>query len=270
MTMNRTLSLLQILTAPFVLAQSPYKDQATSTFSMTQKGPSKVVQISNVSYELTGKLVLRKTTKTKYTLDEIDVDAVTEVSAWPIGTPFTQKPIYTIREQGVDPAKIGDELIQISRGLEDVEWWSLYSLATGAHLFDTYTPLEQFSISRENLIRRFAGLDVPTDDIKDARLKDPKAVAVVTYASADRVIREALITADDPKQAVLLRSLADSNRRVEPIEQDSAVHALRITIRQNYPSPPNPVSITIPIANDDLDLTKAQLPAKMHVTAFKR
>src|SRR5215472_10180792 len=268
--MNRTLCLLASLAAPYVLAQNPYKEQSSSTFSMTTKGPSKIVQISNVSYELTGKLVLRKTTKTKYTLDEIDVDAVTEVSAWPIGTPFTQKPTYTIREQGVDPTKIGDELIQLSRGLEDVEWWSEYSLATGAHLFDTYTPLQQFSISREELIRRFAGLDVPTDDVKDPRLKDPKAVAVVTYASADKVIREALITADDPKQAVLLRSLADSNRRVDAVEQDSAVRALRIVIRQNFPSPPNPVTVTIPITNDDLDLAKAQLPPKMHATVFKR
>ncbi len=252
------------------MAQNPYKDQSASTYTLTTKGPTKIVQISNVSYELTGKMVLRKTTKTKYTLDEIDVDAVTEVSAWPIGTPFNQKPTYTIREQGVDPTKIGDELIELSRGLEDVQWWSEYSLASGAHLFDTYTLLQKFSIARDTLKMRFAGVEVPVDDIKDARLKDPKAVAIVTYSSPDKVIREALITADDPKQAVLLRSLADSEHRLETIEQDATVRSLRLTIRQNFPSPPNPVSITIPIANDDLDLAKAQAPAKLHVTAFKR
>ena len=48
---------------------------------------------------------------------------------------------------------------------------------------------------------RYLGLDAPGDDTKDARFKEPHFVAVVGYASASKVIREAIITCDDPKQA---------------------------------------------------------------------
>ena len=49
------------------------------------------------------------------------------------------------------------EVLQISRGLEEVEWWSIYKLANGEHLFDTYTPLLKFSISRETVAEAICG-----------------------------------------------------------------------------------------------------------------
>jgi 2-phospho-L-lactate guanylyltransferase (CobY/MobA/RfbA family) len=91
-------------------------------------------------------------------------------------------------------------------------------------------------------------------------------VAVLTYASAERVIREALITCDDAKQAQLLRSYADSERTVT--REPSG--AIKISISQSYPSPPNTIAITIPVAKDDLDVTHAQAPARIHVAAWKR
>ena len=93
-------------------------------------------------------------------------------------------------------------------------------------------------------------------------------MGVLTYASAERVMREALITSDDPKQAQMLRSFADANRRVAFVE--TPARALKISISQNYPSAPATISLTIPIVNDDLDLTGAQLPAQLHITAWKR
>src|SRR5205814_650452 len=134
---------------------------------------------------------------------------------------------------------VQSEILQVSRGLEDVEWWSLYKLGSGEHLFDTYVPLTKFSISREVRTMRYAGLDVPPDNSSDARLKEPHVVGVLTYASATKVIREMLITADDPKQAQLLRSYNDSSHVVDSVERDGVVRSLRITIRQNFPSPPN-------------------------------
>jgi hypothetical protein len=56
----------------------------------------------------------------------------------------------------------------------------------------------------------------------------------------------------------------------EGVERDGVVRSLRITIRQNFPSAPNPVVVTIPLSGDDLDPAHAQLPPRLHVAAWKR
>ena len=81
-------------------------------------------------------------------------------------------------------------MIVIDRGLEEVEWWSVYRLGTGQHLFDTYVPLLGFSISSAEVDLRYIGLEVPPDNTPDPRLKRPDIVAVVTYASEARVKRK--------------------------------------------------------------------------------
>jgi hypothetical protein len=283
-----------LLLSPLVLAQGgqkaaqkaaskanakSYNGQSSSTFSVSTKDDAQTIEISNVTFEITNgatpglppaeRLVLRKTVHSKQITGDIGEEGSTTVEAWPIGTDFRQKPLYTLKTDGEDPMVVDGELLQVLRGLEEVPWWSLYKLGNGQHLFDTYVPLAKFSISRDTITMRYVGVEVPEDDVKDARLKDPHVVAVVTYASGAKVIREALITADDPKQAALLRSYADSTRLLEAVERDAVVQALRLTIRQNYPSPPNPVVMTIPLAGDDLDL-RAQMPAKLHIAAWKR
>ena len=93
-------------------------------------------------------------------------------------------------------------------------------------------------------------------------------VAVLTYASAERVLREALITSDDPKQAQSLRSFADASRSLTLVE--ASARALKISISQNYPSAPATVSLMVPIVRDDLDLAHAQLPAHLHTRTRMR
>lgn len=270
------LAALALAALPLLLAQKR-EAQSSSTFSFENKGDEKTVQIVNVVYEETGngipglpldqRLVLRKTTKTKHVVDDIGIEASTTVEAWPLGADLKQKPLYSLTVSGIDPVVNSDVLV-VSRGLEEDEWWSVYQLANGHHLFDTYVPLAPFSTSREILTLRFAGLVVATDDATDARLKDPHAIAVLTYASAERVIREALISSDDPKQAVMLRSLADSTRTLSAVGRPS--RGLTLNISQNYPSAPQTVTLTIPIARDDLDLAHVQAPARLHVTPWKR
>ena len=119
-----------------------------------------------------------------------------------------------MKVDGVDCKTVDGALLTVLRGLEDTEWWSVYKLGTGERLFDTYVPLLGFSIRRDIQTMRYAGFEVPEDDANDARLKEPHVVAVLTYASAERVLREALITSDDPKQAQTLRSFADASRSV--------------------------------------------------------
>jgi hypothetical protein len=114
-------------------------------------------------------------------------------------------------------------------------------------------------------------LDAPGDDTKDTRLKQPNVVAVLTYASEDHVIREALLTCDDPRKAALLRSYADTSRTLSLLEDPSQpTRTLKLYLSANYPSPPDPVGIRIPVRNDDLDLTHAQLPPQMHLTPWRR
>jgi hypothetical protein len=112
---------------------------------------------------------------------------------------------------------------------------------------------------------RYAGLEVPPDDARDARLKDPRVVAVLEYASEDQVIREALITCDDPRRARLLRSYEDESREFAGTSQ-----GLTIAFSQNYPSPPDTVTVAVPILNDDLDLARAKLPSGLHIAAWAR
>ncbi|HVO98650.1 MAG TPA: hypothetical protein VMT15_11315 [Bryobacteraceae bacterium] len=253
----------------FFAAASALIAQPVSSYRYTAKGDERIVEITNVNYELVpADLVLRTTTNIKQNLGDIGVEALTTVEAWKLGVDLKTKPLYTVKSPGTDSRTVDGEVFAISAGVEEVEWWSVYSVATGAHLFDTYVPLASVNIDRASLTMRYIGLEVPEDDTKDARLKDPHVVAVVSYASSEKVIREALITCDDSKQAAQLRSFADESRTMNAgTELAPAVH---LSFSQNYPSPPATVSLTIPIAKDDLDLAHAQLPAKMHVAAWRR
>jgi len=266
-------------------ARKPFESQSPSSIKFTSKDGEETVDIQNVSYEVTStyvsgrpndeRLVLRKTIRSKYVVDDIGTDATVTIEAWPLGVDLKQKPLYTISYSGLDGERIEQELFVGSRGTEEVDWWSVYKLGNGQHLFDTYVPLLKFSISREIATERYVGLEVPPDDTKDVRLKEPHVIGVLTYASRDRVMREALLTCDDPKQAQLLRSFADVKRELSLVEgpyQKGAepTRAIKLLFTQNYPSPPSPVSAMIPVIKDDLDLAHAQLPPKVHITAWKR
>jgi hypothetical protein len=264
------------LLAVLVRAQQrpPLHAQSASTidFSSAADG-SETVDIRNISHEVTGtqvpgrppgeRLLLRKTTHSKQVLGDIGLEATVTLEAWRLGEDPRQKPLYTLTVAGEDARTIDNAPLAVSRGLEETEWWSVYKLGSGQHLFDTYVPLLSFSISRETVTTRYVGLEVPPDDTKDARLKQPNVVGVLIYASEDRLIREALVTCDDPKQAQLLRSYADTTRAVSWTEG-----ALKLSFSQNYPSPPNTVELRIPVRRDDLDLTHTQLPPRMHVTPY--
>jgi hypothetical protein len=276
----RCVAILPLITG-FALAQAHQPFQSQSPASVVygvNKDGQQTVEITNVAYEVTStgvpgrpqneRLLLHTITRTKQVVDEIGMDASTTVEAWPLGVDPKQKPIYTLKTAGVDSKTVDGALLVLLRGLEDTEWWSVYKLGTGERLFDTYVPLLSFSIRRDIQTMRYVGLEDPPDDAADTRLKEPHVVGVLTYASAEHVLREALITSDDPKQSQILRSFADASRSVTLLE--TPARALKISVSQNYPSAPATVSITVPIVRDDLDLAHAQLPAHLHIAAFKR
>jgi hypothetical protein len=256
--------------------------ESTSSINVTTAADGEqTVEIRNVSYEVSGtavpgrpadeRLLLRDTTRSKQVVGDIGMESTVTLEAWPLGQDLRQKPLYSLTVTGADGHAVDNALFVVLRGLDETEWWSAYKLGSGQHLFDTYVPLVSFSISRETVTTRYVGLDAPGDDVKDARLKQPNVVAVITYASEDHVIREALLTCDDPQKATLLRSFADTTRTLSVLEDPSQpTRTLRLYFSVNYPSPPAPVEIRIPVRNDDLDLAHAQLPPRMHLSAWKR
>jgi hypothetical protein len=260
---------------PPVAAAKPLGVQSYSTYSQTEKNGQITVEIRNVTYHVSGqgvpgrpageRLLLRKSTRERHVLDEIGVLATVTLEAWPLGVDPKQKPLYSATITGDDAQVVEDAVWVVNRGLEDLQWWSVLKLATAQRLFDTYVPLLHFSISRETATERYIGLEVPPDDTRDARLKEPHTVAVLEYASEDQVIREALLTCDDPQRARLLRSYEDGSRVLAGTPQ-----GLTVSFSQNYPSPPDTVTVTVPILNDDLDLARAKLPSGLHIAAWKR
>lgn len=258
---------------------APMHAQSSSTVSLKDQGDEQTLEINNVTYEVTGdfvpsrprdeRLLLRKTTASKSVLGDIGQDANTTLEAWPLGVDLKQKPVYTLKVVGTGGATLDNALFVADRGLEEVAWWSVYRLGTGQHLFDTYVPLISFSISREVVESRYVGLEVPPDNASDARLTRPNVIAVLTYASQERVKREALLTCDDPREAILLRSYADATRTLS-LAEGTPPRALKLRFELNDPKPAPPINVMIPLAGDDLDLAHAQLPARLHLTAWKR
>jgi hypothetical protein len=263
-----------ILMASTIAAQA-FQAQSSSTITSNVKDGERTVEILNTTYDVTAEgipgrppnehLVLKKTVHIKSVIGEIGEEASVRIEAWPLSADLKQKPLYSISVEGTDARVEDTSLIVISRGTEEVDWWSVYQLGSGRHLFDTSVPLVPFSSRRDLLTMRYAGIEVPEDDAKDARLRDPHVVGVLIYASAEKVIQEALVTCDDPKRAVILRSFADATRTMRWNDR-----SLSLSISQNYPSPPATVSITVPVAGDALDFPKVQAPAGIHVSAWKR
>jgi hypothetical protein len=272
------------------IVPEPFQNHSSSGIAYSVRDGAEIVEIQNTTYEVTGthvpgrppeeRLIVRKSLHSKEILDEVGMDATTTFEAWPLGADLQQKALYTLTLMGSDGRRVDNALLEVSRGLEEVEWWSVYKLGTGQHLFDTYVPLVRFSISRETPALRYVGLEVPPDDAADTRLRDPHVVAVLSYASADGLIREALLTCDDPKQAQALRSYADEERSVLMVEKfvsatrgrkgSEPSRSIRIYFRSSYPSPAATLEAVIPLSADDLDLSHARLPAHLHLAAWQR
>jgi hypothetical protein len=281
-----------LLAIPALLAQpparkgadtrsKPFQAQSSSTISYSGgKEGDQTVEITNVSYDVSGDsvpgrprgthLVLRTTTRSKWIVGDEGSDSTVTVETWPLGVDPKQKPLYTLTLPGIGARALDVGILLVDRSDGgDVSWWSVYKLGTGQHLFDTYVELLRFTVSRADETGRYPGLEVPPDDATDARLKEPHAVAVLAYASGEKVIREVLITCADTTRATLLRSYADTTRTITLVERPGG-REIRIAFEDNYPSPPNPTVLSIPIVKDDLDVAHAQLPPGLRVAAWKR
>ena len=260
-------------------AKKPFQAQGTSGIAYRVDKDEEIVETTNVAWQVTGtdipvrpkneRLVLRTTAKQAQVLGDIGTDATVTIEAWPMGADLHSKPLYSVTQTGLEAHTLENALLQFSRGTEEVEWWSLHQLGTGRHLFDTYVPPVNFSTSREFFISRYGALDVPPDDATDARLNEAHIVAVLVYASTEKVIREAMITADDVNRAKELRSYFDTRRTLTLRESPSLPPVLRLRFLSNDKVEKETL-VEVPITKDDLDLAAAKVPAGLHVKAWKR
>jgi hypothetical protein len=260
-------------------AKKPFQAQGTSGIAYRVDRDEEIVETTNVAWQVTGtdipvrpkneRLVLRTIAKQTQVLGDIGTDATVTIEAWPMGADLHSKPLYSVTQTGLEAHTLENALLQFSRGTEEVEWWSLHQLGTGRHLFDTYVPPVNFSTSREFFISRYGALDVPPDDATDARLNEAHIVAVLVYASTEKVIREAMITDDDVNRAKELRSYADTRRTLTLRESPSLPPVLRIRFVSNDKVEKETL-LEVPITRDDLDLAAAKVPAGLHVKAWKR
>jgi hypothetical protein len=268
-------------------ARRGFVAQSTSSVVYTSKDGVDTVETTNAGYEISGeglpgrppkqRLVLRKLRRLKQILGEKGVDAKVSVQAWPLGSSFRQKPVYSISLSGLDATAMDNAFLVVTRGTEEVDWWSVLRLGSGQHLFDTNVPLVRFSISDETQTLRYAGFEIPPGDTPDARLKQPDVIGVLIYASAEGVIREALLTCSDTRRARLLRSYWDGAREMSYVERRAgrrpgaaAFRGLRIAMRQTDLAEPSEDVVLIPIVNDDLDLSHVRVIGGVNAAAWKR
>jgi hypothetical protein len=260
------------------LAKIPFQAQSASTVSYTVAGDGETVEIHNVAWQYTGtqvpgrpadeRLLLRTTTHAKDSVGDIPEPGAVTLEAWPLGADPNEKPLYSVKVAADTAYTLDNCLWVIDRGYVDVPMWSIHRLGDGRHLFDTHVELVRFTVSRADGTPRYAGLDVPADDTPDPRLKDPHVVAVLVYAAEDRVLREALITNDQPAEARQMRSFSDETQQVTFIE--APARRLKIAFSHNYPDAPATVEASVPLVKDDLDVSHAQLPPGMHIAVWRR
>lgn len=178
------------------------------------------------------RLTLRRTESTERIPDEKGMEALTELAVSRNG-----RLLYSLKVEGFDGKPLDDTLYVIARGVEDVEWWSVYRLADGRQLFDTHVRPVRFAPGR------YAGFEVPEDG--DPRLRDAHLFGIVTIATAAGEVRRYPLRAKDERHAMRLRSYWDAQRK---LDFDSTRNALVLTIKGGEPD----YRLEIPVHDGDI------------------
>lgn len=129
---------------------------------------------------------------------------------------------------------------------------SVYNLANGEWLFDTDMPPATFLVEAEK--KRQVALSAAEDDMP------PLAVAAISYAAGQTVLRRVMMTVNDPARARLLRSSISMVRPVVRLE-DTTRRVLELGLPAGV--------VRIPIVGDDLDLAHAQTPLGVFLSDLK-
>jgi hypothetical protein len=206
--------------------------------------------------------------------------ATATVEAWPIGVDPNTKPLYAIKADFSPGAKIVDGVLLVfQHGFRDYSDWSVYRLEDGRYLFKTSVEMFNFRVlsgAPSMADERYVGFELPDENPPDPRLREPHVAGVLTYASADHVIREALLTSDDPDPVSKLDLVAglQSLSMIETLRPGNKGKDAFQTIRLDFDMEEDVHSkrrhMLVPIKGDDLDLAHAKLPPGVHITKWAR
>jgi hypothetical protein len=242
-------------------------DPEPSAVTVTRQDGQVTVNIRNVTHALTGdivsprgqreRLLLRLEATTTEVLGEKGVEGSVRLTALPL-TPDA-RPVFEIAEKGRNIAVDEEGLIAID--LDDCCSFErvYYSPWTGEPLFQASAPPAWVEIGKEFRTHRVAAFRAATDDLLGAGALPVTSVGVITYAAADRVIRQIVIEAPDETRARELRSIWDEQFALawvdaatgSPLPSDVAARpgtrpALRLLFVQAN------VDLRIPLIDDDL------------------
>lgn len=214
MRLGLTVAMLAML-ARSAMAADPQPSHVT----VTRENGQVTVRIHNVTHVLTGeivslrgyreRLVLGLKSVTTEVMGEKGIEGEVQAVAWALDAAPDAKPVFEIAAKGRDIRIDEDGLIAID--LDDCCSFerAYYSPMTGEQVFQASAPPAWVEIGKEFRTHRAGVFRAATDDLLAGAKLSPKAVGIVTYAAADRVIRQIVIEADDEQRARALRSLAD-------------------------------------------------------------
>lgn len=163
------------------------------------------------------------------------------VDAWPLDSADAVKaaPLYTLVTPGLGAMAGDDGTLVVDHGGRRSTW----SLSDGRWLYDADSAPAIFSAEGER--RRVVALSAAEDDLP------PGSIAVLTYASSQKVLKRVMVSASDPHRARMLRASVSMIRPVARFED--ATHR---TIDIGLPAG----MVRIPLDGDGLDLAHAQVP----------
>ncbi|WP_245651334.1 hypothetical protein [Paramagnetospirillum marisnigri] len=173
------------------------------------------------------------------------------LDAWPMAGPsdFRKGTAYTIRSPA-NAAYLGDDSLFWT---ERAGRKTAYSLSDGARLFDADLPLLQFVFEPE--LRRMAAVAVAEDEFT------ARGVAVISYAAPGRVLRRVVLVADDTFRANTLRATITATRLVSFTDDALGGRVIDLPLAAG--------SVRIPVTPQDMDLSRAKLPAGLRLVPIQ-
>ncbi|CAA7618891.1 conserved hypothetical protein [Candidatus Terasakiella magnetica] len=181
-----------------------------------------------------------------------DGDGRVRVDTWRMGSPtdLRQAPQYTIRAKA-NSAILGDDYMLWT---EHSGRRSAYSLATGLWLFDADLPVINFNIEAET--RRMAALSLADDEFSSRG-----GVVVISYAAPGRVLKRVILTASDPMRVNTLRASISVTRLVVYSDEATGGRVIELPLAAG--------PLRIPVRADDLDLSRAVVPAGLKLVPIQ-
>ncbi len=178
-------------------------------------------------------------------------DGRIRLDVWPVGSLSDVRgaPLYRLLVPGRGATLDPDGMMVVERGSGRR---GAYGLADGAWLFDADSPFAILSIENER--RRYVALARADDELP------PGAVAVLSYASPQKVIRRVLISADDPVRGRFLRGTVASTRP-SIAANDTGQRTIELPLPAGL--------LRIAVVDDDLDLTTAAVPAGLRIREMR-